>query len=106
MSVGKLRQRVQLEAPSGPADGAGGSNLSWALVASLWAQIHAVSGSEVLAFGRVNSSVTTRIRIRYRSDVHSDMRFRSGSRIFEIRHTSDPDGRRRWLDCACAVRPQ
>ncbi|MBZ0215981.1 MAG: phage head closure protein [Fimbriimonadaceae bacterium] len=105
-TAGSLRHRVMLEAPVETADGAGGVDLDWSPVAGLWAEIRPLSGGEQLAFGRAHASLTTRVTIRYRGAVASDMRFRLGVRILEIRQIADPDGLKRWLECICEERPQ
>lgn len=102
--VGSLRHGVTLEEPVRVADDAGGANLTWREVATLWADIRARTGKETLEADRLSGRVSVDIFIRYRTGVVPAMRFRHGERIFHIRAVLDEDGRRRWLKCLCEER--
>ncbi|RMH53198.1 MAG: head-tail adaptor protein [Alphaproteobacteria bacterium] len=95
-----LRRRLTLEEPVELADGGGGSIGGWREVGTLWADVRAVSGSEMLQGGRDRQRVTHRVIVRgapvgspRRPSPHQ--RFRDGSRIFDILAVAenDPDGR-------------
>lgn len=101
MGSSELRHRVALERPVDTPDGAGGASRVWTKVADLWTAITPVSVSERLAAEALEATATHRVRIRHRTDVTSDMRFVLGSRVFRVEAVSDPDQRRRWLDCLC-----
>lgn len=102
--IGELRERLSLEAPSRSSDGGGGSDVTWTEVASVWARLRPRSGDESLSLDRVAGRVRHEIVIRYRSDVTLAMRFRAGSRVYDIRAAFDPDGRRHWLQCMAEER--
>ncbi len=104
--IASLRARLTLEQPGGASDNSGGVTLTWSIVATLWGNIRPAGGSEQLRFDREHANVDHLIRVRFRSDISTNMRFRAGVRIFEIRRIADPDGRRQWLDCLCEERPQ
>jgi SPP1 family predicted phage head-tail adaptor len=106
MKVASLRARLTLEQPGGVSDNSGGVTLTWTIVASLWGNIRPTGGNEQLRFDREHANVDHLIRIRFRYDIKSNMRFRADTRTFEIRRVADPDGRRQWLDCLCEERPQ
>lgn len=97
--IGELRRRVVLEEMSRTGDGAGGATQTWTAVATLFASVKSVGGSEGLAFDRMTGRTTHEIIIRYRTDVVPAMRFRLDARIFEIVSALDLDGRRRHLRC-------
>jgi SPP1 family predicted phage head-tail adaptor len=99
VEIGALNRRVVLEAVMRTPDGAGGAVESWTPVATLFATLRAVSGGESFAQDRTAGRVTHEIVIRYRADVTPAMRFRLGTRLFEIAAAFDPDGRRRQLRC-------
>ncbi len=101
-----MRARLILEQPTGASDNSGGIDLVWTLVAALWGNIRPVGGGEQLKFDREHATCDHLIRIRFRSDINTNMRFRFATRIFEIRRIADPDGRRQWLEALCEERPQ
>ncbi|MBN8957770.1 MAG: phage head closure protein [Rhizobiales bacterium] len=93
--IGRLRERVVLEAPVESDDGAGGVVRTYATQATLWAEIIAVSAKGALVADAAGASVTHRITIRSGVDVTMRHRFRLGARIFEIvsMRDADPQGR-------------
>lgn len=97
--IGELRTRLTLEAPSRVGDGGGGAQVTWELVADVWAALRPTAGTETYEFDRVAGKVSHEVVIRFRSDVIPQMRFRAGTRVFDIRAAFDPDQRRRWLKC-------
>lgn len=97
--IGELRTRLALEAPSRSADGGGGAGVTWSSVVQLWARVKPHTGSESYAQDRIAGKSSHEIVIRYRSDVTPAMRFRAGTRVYDIRAAFDPDGRRHWLKC-------
>ncbi|MGD9866730.1 MAG: phage head closure protein [Hyphomicrobiales bacterium] len=103
-SIGALRRRVTLQRPLRDPDDGGGVAKTWEDVAVLWAGVSALSGHEAVAAGRLSGNVTHRARIRHRADVEPEMRFALGARVLAIVSATDPDGRRRWLDCHCEER--
>lgn len=97
IDAGQLTARLDLESAVEAPDGQGGVTLSHAVEATLWARIEPVAAVEA-ELGHVDrQAVTHRIWIRHRLDVAAGMRFRKGSRIFEIRTVHDPDERGRYL---------
>ncbi len=102
--IGALRHRLQLETENRVDDGGGGVTQTWSPVATVWASIKPRSGQEVFAADRLSGRLTHEIRIRYRTGVTPVMRFRQGSRIFQILAVIDMDERRRWLRCLCEER--
>ena len=96
-----MRHRLRIEAAErGTADG-GGATLTWQPVATVWAEISPASGREVVVADGLSVRVTHEVRLRYRADLASEMRFTSGARVLDIRVVRDVDGRKRWLSCLC-----
>jgi SPP1 family predicted phage head-tail adaptor len=93
--IGRLRERVVLEAPVETADGAGGVVRTYATQATLWAEIAAVGAKADVIADAVGASVTHRITIRSGVDVTARHRFRLGARIFDVvsMRGADPQGR-------------
>lgn len=91
MSVGKggasrYRHRLRIERPiAGQAFDDAGSG-TWALVNNAAAEVKDMlpSRSERLAGGINASARPARVRMRYRTDITSDMRFVMGDRIMQI----------------------
>ena len=79
-----LRHRVLIQAPTRTPDGQGGSTVTWADVATVWAQVTPGTGGErVIAHGLREQSPYD-VRIRYRADVSAQNRL--------IWQTTDPYG--------------
>lgn len=102
--IGELRTRLTLEAPSRTGDGGGGAAVTWTNICELWARVRPFSGSESFALDRTAGTVGHEIVVRHRDGITPQMRFRSGTRVFDIRAVFDPDGRRRWTRCLAEER--
>lgn len=103
-TIGELRHRLRLEASSRTADGGGGAETSWTLVAEVWAAVRAGSGSEPVRSEMPDGRVAHEVWMRYRAGVVPAMRLVEGARVLDIRAVLDPDGRQRWLRCLCEER--
>jgi SPP1 family predicted phage head-tail adaptor len=102
--IGELRTRLTLEAPSRTGDGGGGAAVTWSTVAEVWAAVRPTAAGESFDLGRVAGKITHEIVIRHRGGVVPEMRFRAGTRVFDIRAAFDPDARRRWIKCLAEER--
>ncbi len=100
-SEGELRTRATLETPVDSVDDAGALVRVWQPVAAVWAKIAPRRGANVFVAGGQESVLASEVVLRWRPDVASPMRFRVGARALLIRAAFDPDGRRRFLVCAC-----
>jgi SPP1 family predicted phage head-tail adaptor len=101
VAVENRRARVTLETPVETTDALGGASLAYQPVVTLWASIEARTGVEKVLGGRLEGTTDTRITLRWRGGVDARMRFTFGTRIFGIRASFDPDGRKRDLVCLC-----
>ncbi len=104
MRAGALRHRVILESMTKLDDGGGGVSVIWEQVAPLWVAIKPLSGRERLAAGQYASRLSHEITLRYRTLALPEMRFRKGSRIFEITAVINVDEKSQWLRALCAER--
>lgn len=104
MQAGKLRHWIVLQKPEKVQDTKTGAVRNiWVDVAELWADVVAVSAREFIAAQAVQSSVTTRITIRYRSDVTNKHRILFDGRIFNIEGVlSDPKSGREYITLPCS----
>lgn len=100
LDPGTLDRRIRIERPvaDGSFDGAGSG--TWEPVATVWASVVDAlpSRGERLADGMNIAARPARVRIRYRSDVTSDMRFVMGERIMQIISGPAEIGRREALE--------
>jgi SPP1 family predicted phage head-tail adaptor len=95
--AGNLRERVTVEAPSRNADGAGGADIAWSPLATVWAEVAALGGNEQTLGERTEARARHRVTIRYCADVTTEMRLVWRGRTLDIRALRDPDGKRQWL---------
>ena len=102
MRAGDLRRRVTIQQKSVTRDTYGAEVVSWTDVATVWASVEDLSGRELYDAERITTEVTTRIRMRYRAGITTDMRAVYGARTFNIRAVLDPEGRKRELQLLVA----
>ncbi|MCE9650578.1 MAG: phage head closure protein [Parvibaculum sp.] len=95
--AGNLRERVTIEAPSRNADGAGGADIEWTPLATVWAEVADQGGNEQVLGERTEARARHRVTMRHRGDVTAEMRLVWRGRTLDIRALRDPDGRRQWL---------
>lgn len=86
MNAGTLKHRVTLQQETKVTDEGGGSTITWANVADVWASVEPLSGRELFAAQQVRGTLTHKIIMRYRPDisVNSKMRAVFNGRIFNI----------------------
>jgi SPP1 family predicted phage head-tail adaptor len=100
-AIGDLRLRMTLEAPVDSLDEAGSTTRLYEPLASIWAQLAPSKGDDRFVASRQEDAISHIVRIRWRSDVTSQMRFSLGSRRLLIHSVYDADERRRFLTCHC-----
>ena len=96
-AAGQLRERVIIEQPVRTPDGAGGADVTWEVLASVWAEVVTLAGTEAMLGARDEARQAHRITIRFRDDVTAQMRLSWRGQALNIRGVRDPDGKRRWL---------
>ncbi len=102
--IGRLRHRLVLEALSTSRDGGGGVADEWEEVATLWAALSPTRGFEESRGGKPEAQRGHKVLIRYRADLVPTMRFREGTRIFEIQTIRDVDERGAYQEVRCVER--
>ena len=102
--LARLNKRVTIQRIEKVPDSYGQPVETWVDVATVWAAIEPLRGREYFAAMSEHAEVTTRIRIRYRSDVDRTMRVVHGSTEFEILHIIHPDFARQELQLMCKER--
>jgi SPP1 family predicted phage head-tail adaptor len=84
MEAGALRHKVIIEQPVETVNSLSEVITSWTTFTTVWAEILPLSGKEYWSSKQVNSEVTGKIRIRYKSGITPKMRVKYGTRIFNI----------------------
>lgn len=84
MRSSEFNKLVTLQKKSVTRDAMGGEVVTWADQAQVWAAIEPLAARELFAAQQVHPELTTRIRIRHRSDVAAEWRVKYGTRIFAI----------------------
>ena len=111
MRAGRLNRRVTLQSRTETQGSTGEVTWTWADVDTIWAAIEPIAGREYFAAQQMQSSSTTRIRIRYRHGVTAKMRVmyqEPGSptytRYYEIDSVIHFQENRRELQLMCRER--
>jgi SPP1 family predicted phage head-tail adaptor len=100
-SIGALDQRVTLQSRSVVVDAVGQETITWADVATVWAQVEQLRGRELFAAAGTVYEGTTRIRIRYRSDVAATWRAVWGAMRMDIVSVIAVGGRNDMTEMLC-----
>lgn len=101
MSIGDLKKRVTLQAPTKVSDSMGGFVNSYSDMATVYAAIWPVSAADQIQAQATVLVVSHRIRIRYRSVLKTSWRVSWGGRYFTIVSIIDPNMEHKYLDLMC-----
>jgi SPP1 family predicted phage head-tail adaptor len=94
LNPGRLKTRLVLEAPVETPDGQGGVARSYAIAATLWASVAAVSSRDDVRADAAGAAVTHRIVVRSSIDITLRHRLREGARLYRIVGVRDQIDRR------------
>lgn len=94
VQIAELRHRITFQRIAQVTDGMGGFTTTWSDVATVWAKVEPVSASERLISEKLETQRSHKVKIRYRSDITTDMRFTFNSRTFQVKGVHNPDERR------------
>lgn len=103
MKVGALNNLVKLQRRTAGADSLGQPLTTWTDVAEVYADIRYQRGLEAIKGGAVASLTNASIRIRWRTDVTSDMRVLYGSTEYQIKAVLPDMASRAFVDLAVEV---
>lgn len=99
--IGKLRNRLALQAPIFTETTNNGMVKTWGTQFSLWGNLRAVTGSEQ-PIGEGETTLTNwEVTIRYRNDINTEMRFVYDNRFLNIKAVLDKVGLKKYLTCLC-----
>lgn len=86
MRAGELRHRITIQQATVTRDGFGAEIPAWADVATIWAKIETVSGTESVGPEQVaTATLVHEVTIRYRDDIQPTMQVVWNARLFTIR---------------------
>lgn len=95
---------VTIKAPPTAQDALGQPTGAWTTVATSWANVRYLSGSESIKAGADTASAKASIRLRsYRSDITAAMRVELGATVFQINVVMPDEDGRQFTDLACEV---
>lgn len=105
MNAGDMDRRITIEHPVIVQDEYGGETKQWQDVASypeVWAKKEDLNGRELFQAQQINSEVSTRFTLRYRSDLDARMRLLCDDALYSVKAVMEGEGRRRWTILLCA----
>ena len=103
MNIGGMRHRITIQKKPDTIgrDSVGAESFSWSEHDVVWAEELPVSGREFLAAGQGQAQAVTKFRIRYLPSTTPHMRVLWGSRVFDIIHVENVNGRDKWMVLVC-----
>ena len=101
VTAGRMRHRVTIQEPVVARNGYGEAITTWTAVATVWASVEPISGREYFAAEHMQSEITHRVKLRYRSGITSEMRVLYGTRLLRIESVIDWRERREELHLMC-----
>lgn len=93
-AAGKFDQRVTLKSRTGSNDAHGQKTLSWATVATVWAQRITQRSAEAFQAAQMGNDDLLELHIRHRADVQTTWRLELGGVGYDIVSVSDYGGRK------------
>lgn len=90
MNAGKLRHRITLQRRDVTQDAFGAPVDTWTDVATVYASIDPLKGSQLLAAQAFGNETKAKIIIRYRPGITADMRVVFGAKIYDIHEIINP----------------
>jgi len=101
---GKLRHKIiiKVQPPGQDSYGEKVSDTSlWTNFVTIRAAIIPISGREFFTAQQVNSTVTTRIEIRYKSGITAGMRVVCGTKVYDIKAPLDLEEKHKEIHLMC-----
>jgi SPP1 family predicted phage head-tail adaptor len=96
--IGQLRKRLELQTITETADGGGGFTETWTKVTIIWGSIKPLDARERLRAMVLETPITHKIMLRYRTDITTKSRLLFGTRIFNVREVINIDERNKYLE--------
>ena len=100
----RLREFITIQERAETQNSTGEVAWTWATFKSVRAAVEPLRGQEYFAARQLQTSTTTRIRIRYLEGVTTKHRVVHGTRYYEIEGIINPNSRNRELQLMCRER--
>lgn len=98
LTAGKLRHNVTWQEKIQAPDGGGGYTYTPNDVVTTRAFIKPISTNERFFAQKIESDISHRIYIRYRTDINPAMRINYGGRLFQVKGIMDIEEQNKWLE--------
>ena len=89
--VGAMRHRVAIQENIQTPDSQGGFTESWGTIAAVWASIEPVKAYERFQAAQLETPISHKIMLRYRTGVTTAHRILYGTRVFNIKGVINVD---------------
>lgn len=104
MNPGELKHRISVQKFAKIEDGGGGFTEEWIDLfdpPEIWASINPLSGRELFVAMQIQSMVSHKIKIRYRSGITNKHRVEYKGRVYNILAVIDKQERHKELELMC-----
>lgn len=105
LNCGKMNKRVSIQksvAGYPAVNDFGEPNIVWEELDEVWSSVEPLTGREFWAQQQIQSEITVRFRIRYRSDILNGMRILYNSAYYMIKSIIDPLEKHEELQLMCS----
>ncbi len=102
--IGRLRHRVTIEMPVRVLTEGGAAQETWLPLDTVFAELVPRDGRERIRADQVDAEITHIVRMRYRNDLHADMRLAMSDRTFDVHAVINEGEESRWLRLLCVER--
>lgn len=100
-SIGKMRHRVEIQAPVNTTDTGGGSTRTFSTVSTRFANVQPVKGVESYRQGQVQETLSYKVVMRHTDEIGTNYRLKFGSKILNIRHLRNEHQRDKFTILEC-----
>jgi len=100
-TISELNKRITLQAQTKTPDGAGGFQVVWVDMATIWAKKTTHRSDEAMQAMAMTGTAIHNYRIRYRTGIKSSWRIKDGDKYLNIIGPPIEVERKRWLDIMC-----
>ena len=101
MRAGPMRHRVTLQQPVVALDSYGEPVATWTTVDEVWAKVAPLAGREFVQVQGTQAEVTTRVVMRYRSDLEPKWRLVYTSHTYDVQAVINVGELNRELEVMC-----
>lgn len=103
MIAGRLRHRLQVQAPLESRDDIGGVTRVWVAVGDVWAHIEPLKGRELFEAQSIEARLNTRVTMRAFPDLDPTWRlvWLDKDRAYQVYSVRDVDERHRMTEVLC-----